>query len=307
MNRFTRHTLVILCAFLLANAQPSAAFTTDQQEDICANSWVIYCENFEDRQLGKSDLSRQKYKNIGWATSNFTGMGVVNDDKFDGTKSFKFIYPINGSSGFMDTKLGNSYRDVYFRLYTRWSSNWVLSAIAEKHLEPEGGYAAFLFHNVFAGALSTVSDFSNGTFAKWPPNLGSGDATLHGSGQTAWNCLEGHIRMNSGATTTDGLVESWYNGVQRISVSDVNVSTQRTDISTFMLSGYWNCIADASGCVYTDPRSLHPEMYRWHDNIVVGTQRIGCLGSTTDSTPPAAPASLRISSLWNWLASIIYG
>lgn len=319
-----RLSLFLLLAIGLwaGTVEIAEAFTTNQQEDICAQSWVLFCENFEDRTVATSspgiqDLSRAKFKNPGWALSYPGGMGVSTTLAYDGSKSFVLNYPAvsvpwpnvdAGSTNFMTSLIqssGTGVRDLYYRWYTRWGTGWVQSPVSEKHFEIDGGFVGHIWQGLFKSPAPVFTTQLSSTNVNWTQNQGSSSVI----GDPQWHCFEVHVRMNSTSNSTDGLLEGWIDGALRLSANNVNVSSQRTTQSELLVGGYWNCLDNGNGCT-NDPANNHPAMSRYHDNIVIGTQRIGCLGTqppSGDTTPPASPSGLRVSGLWQWVMSWMVG
>jgi len=108
-----------------------------------------------------------------------------------------------------------------------------------------------------------------------------------------WYCLEIRMTMNTASTSQDGYLQGWIDNVQHYEYPNINLDeTIPNNIRGFLLSGYWNCQQrDCSG-----PEDTHPLMYRWHDNFVVSTERIGCL-STQRVPPPSTPKNLQANAI----------
>src|SRR5580765_8327585 len=100
-----------------------------------------------------------------------------------------------------------------------------------------------------------------------------------------WYCFESRVTMNTGQTATDGYVQGWIDGVQRIEFPNVNVRSISANPVTdgFMLASYWNCAANED-C--SAPEFQHPDISRYMDNLVGSTQRIGCLNSPVPTPTP---------------------
>jgi Polysaccharide lyase len=248
---------------------------------------VIVCDNFEGRALGSADLRRAIYKNTGWAASDGGSMVVSNTEKFDGSRSLEFRFPGgswgNGQdgagAGYMEVSIGNQ-TELYLRHYVKWSTNWVFSPIATKHmaiLSSGGARAPWAWHSTWGE--SNLHHIYEPTQTSYDQNVGSPINVRPGQ----WYCLEMRLKMNSAGS---GIVETWVDNVLKASYSNATLNTQGTSWRAVMLSGYWNA-----------PGS-HPAMSRWFDNIVVSRERIGCLGSQPAPGPsavaPAPPSGLVI-------------
>jgi hypothetical protein len=275
---------------------PVWAAAPDGQENICTNAAVIFCDNFEARALGSSDLNHATYKS-GWNQSEFSNETVVDSSSggvYDGNHALQFRYPASTDGiGYMEIQFPGSYRELYFRWYQKWSTNFKFSAIATKGAETlvNGGATGqsmyFMWNNWGDGSISHFAQNTGGG-REFSANVNGGDwkPTL---GQ--WYCVEQHFKYN--ASGNDGIVEGWVDGVQRWNYPNVNLDNNGTVMIGMLLSGYWN---NSTGSEGNPGGTSHPLMYRWHDNVVISTQRIGCLGATpppTQQTSPAAPSGLR--------------
>src|SRR6185295_6929034 len=78
-----------------------AAFATDSQETICDDSAVFFCDNFEARSTGASDLSSSHYKSPGFAKSQPSGSAqtIVAGVGYGGGNAFQFQYPNGNNTG----------------------------------------------------------------------------------------------------------------------------------------------------------------------------------------------------------------
>ena len=277
-------------------------------------------------------MQRAKYKNNGWGVSQPTGMGVVSGDSFDGTKSYRFDYPegYNTGSGFLDSSWGGNYRTVYYRAYSKYSSNFVISKSSMKHWEINSATSGS-FSGLFATTFGNKAVTHNIVGFQYPPgvqlsqyqfdqNMGS---AMNLPTDSQWHCYEIRWTQNTftnGVPNSDGIIEAWIDGVQRWSYSNKLLdpsnlggpSGRPNNLVGTLISSYWNCAAaDANGnCVQGDPSNYHPAMQRWDDNFVVSTQRIGCLGAAPpppSNTQPNAPLTPTLSGLRQWLASLVGG
>ncbi|MEK7389374.1 MAG: hypothetical protein AAB036_06730 [Elusimicrobiota bacterium] len=293
--------LFVVVSLLIVSRAGASWAAQNGQEAVCDDPAVIMCENFEDRSLvDYSDMSRAKFKNSGWNLSNPAannqGERVVGTQSFDGTKAFQFQYsPGSNGAGFLDTPVpGGS--DVYIRWYAKWSSNYAWSSVSTKHFE----------YGLSAG--------NPGNIHLWSSNWGDSKLHLNTNNATfqrvveqniqpffnvaldTWTCLEVRIKMNSGLGSADGVIEGWINGRKQMDHPSIEVWNASAIINSLMMSGYWNCAQPPGDCsTSSDYKST---MYRWHDNIVMSKQRVGCLpgqgGTPPSSQAPAAPRELRL-------------
>ena len=310
---------VAAVALLLA-AAGAASGQTGNEEAICRNDPnVIFCENYEDRAVGGSDLGGSRFKNNGWAVSDFPSFSVVQTaEKFDGTRGIAMITFANTSGGtFMDTVFpdGVPRRTIYYRWYTKYSSNYVWSPEATKHnetlgLDPAVGPGAEYGVFNFVGAFGTPRQplftraYSVGCLASPPiltecndrPNMNGGFAQFN---VNQWYCLEARITQNTGATANDGYFQGWIDGVQYWEYPNINMQSQhQANPKHFgiLITPYWNCVP--GGPLGTDcSQSPHPQITRYMDNIIVSDARIGCLGAIPPTPPPTTPCCLTVASL----------
>ncbi|MCI0426445.1 MAG: hypothetical protein L0Z46_00340 [Nitrospiraceae bacterium] len=302
--RTTILLLFIALGFALGlQLAPAWAFTTHSQEDICATEAVIFCDNFENRPLGLANVTLRgvEYKNGGWAVGNDssdTSQAVVNTDHFDGTKSMQWTYPVNGGASWIEGRY-SALPEIYYRFYIKNSSNWVWSGNGNK-LSFVGN--ATIGHNIMIdqgifGDNKTVLIPQYGSPATWYyQNVASVSWPLN-----KWVCTEMHFKANT-VGQANGAIEGWIDGIKVFNYSAVNLD-KTSGAGTFSQigpSGYWNCTTgqpiNGSTCDTSSQANQHPTMYRWIDNVVVSTQRIGCLGAPIagDATPPSAPIGLSI-------------
>jgi hypothetical protein len=276
----TRVVLLVVVALAMTPAWGGP----DGQEDICTSPAVIFCDNFEARSPGFTDLVRPVYKNPGWSLSAFSpSMAVTGEPAgvYEGRRALEFRYPAGGGGiGFMTTGFAPPQRTLYFRWYQKWSSTFVFSPIATKGasiLTAASGQSLYIWWN----------NWNDGVISQWAnPVATELNANMNGHflpTRDQWHCLEIRLTMNSGAAA-DGYVQGWVDGVQHWEYPDVLLDpVQPNDLTGWILSGYWNCLTP--NC--TGPEDQHPLMSRWHDNIVISRERIGCLAQ-----PPLAVAAV---------------
>lgn len=278
----------------------------DGSEMVCHNSNVFLCENWEGRGLGSGDFSTPKYKSPGWANSRLNTQSIVTN-AYSGSHGFQFTYPSgnNTGGGFMTVDFpGGPYRTVYYRWMTKYSPNYIWSAVATKHDEfyfsgtgartPQlmwySGSGQQVTKNVPDIFLYATSQGLNKAFSQ---NVTLPAVTVI-PGQ--WYCMEVKITMNTCDSCVDGSFEGWIDGVQKFSYSNIATDTQgaRT-LKGLLMSSYWNCTGGGDSCT-GGALDSHPLMYRWEDNHVASTSKIGCPGSTsgTPIPPPGAPTNLVI-------------
>lgn len=282
-------TIRSLLALLAFAALTSLAHAQDSQETICSNAWVIFCDNFETREPGfpnSGDLTRPIFKNPGWQGSG--GHYVTAGEGFDGSRAMRVDYaprgpgvppnpgdPANGGAGYIVATYTTNAKTLYWRWYTKWSTNWKRSPAAEKHLILQYGNGP-QNQGLHAGHSGFGSPPTHMFISHVDTTYVQNEGRPHDPVLGQWYCYEARVTLGSSATTKDGAIEFWADG-QRI-LNHPNIRTTFYDNMVHfqtLFSAYYNC-ADPTCQSRGD---AHPMMTRWHDNFVVGTQRIGCLGS----------------------------
>jgi hypothetical protein len=289
--------LLVALVVVGLSAPTAWAAAPDGQEDICNTAAVIFCDNFEARAVGAGDLQRSTFKNTGWPVSDSTNITVIADaaNIFNGQRALQLRYPAGGGGiGFMNPALPGAYRTVYMRWYTKWSSSYQFSPIATKHVMAltANGSSEYIFwaSGSPTGLPAPISTMPLVTFAQFSPASVTYEANMNGDFMPVanrWYCLEMRITQNTTANGADGYLQGWVDGVQRWDYPNQLLDNRMPNqITSFDVSGYWNCLGPTFSC--NQPADQHPLMFRWHDNFVVSTQRIGCVSTVTTrpSTPP---------------------
>jgi hypothetical protein len=296
MNRLALALLSVLCVM------PGVAIAqTGNEEAICrTDPNVFFCDNFEDRALGpmRNDAG-PKFKNNGYGTSQADQPSIINTEHFDGSRSLDMVTPQNrASGGFIDTQFpGGSRRTVYYRWYTKYSSNYIWSPVATKHNELvtcgySGGCGSDngLFNFVNGNRTPTIAYIWGRTGqvlpsdVYWPQNMN----VLNQYNVNQWYCNEVRVTMNSSIGASDGYIQAWIDGVQRMEYPNVRLVNQagasNMGSSGSLIPSYWNCDQNED-C--SNPAYNHPTIHRYVDNMVASTARIGCLGTSPQPPGPA--------------------
>jgi hypothetical protein len=96
--------------------------------------------------------------------------------------------------------------------------------------------------------------------------------------------------MNSTINASDGYIQGWIDGVQRMEYPNIRLvnSSGAANMGTSgtLIPSYWNCDQNEN-C--SDPAYNHPTIHRYVDNLVASTQRIGCLGASSSVAPSPPP------------------
>ena len=255
---------------------------------------VIWCDSFEDEDLGPGDTIGENYFNFNVGTDP-ENMTRTNAQSAHGNYALKHHWNAGAGSGgtgsFMRTfgrnpvnSLSHSTEDfdeIYWRLYVKLQAGF------------SGQPNKLTRATIFAGTSWEQAMIAH----IWAPNNGpleidpaSGIDTNNQLVSTGWNdfanlqflgkvkddsllvadtwyCLEAHVKLNTPGQS-DGVFEFWRDGVLQAGRTDLNWVGSWGDygINTIMISNYWN---------ETSPI----EQERYIDALVISTKRIGCLGA----------------------------
>jgi hypothetical protein len=129
----------------------------------------------------------------------------------------------------------------------------------------------------------TCPDGKVGTTCIYPPNRANVTVPIHTSASDnpgVWTCIENHQKMNTPGTA-NGVIEVWINGTLTTQYTNVIYRDATTATSQFRTLQVYRQGAD--------------NMYRYEDDLVVSTTRVGCSGNpSADATPPKSPTGLAL-------------
>lgn len=299
-------------------------------ESYCNNASAIKCEDFEARSTSQPNivLSGGDAKSpvctrsiVGSPTSGITIIDAATTPEgvHSGSRAIQLAYPAgNDGTDFMDCSLGGSFVTMYFRWYVKYSSNWQWSGVATKHEEftlsngalgdtPMLGWTGDINTCGVSGptgpAKATIFMYTSSIYALeycgFPRNV-SDTPTL---GKNQWYCLEAKVTANTSAGANNGAIQFWIDDVEVLNHSGFDTFTNGTSrINGTLLSGYWN------------NSQSHDLMYRWEDDWVLSTSRVGCLAGGGGGEPPttialffAEAAPVTIGVLWHFRQAIFSG
>jgi hypothetical protein len=266
----------------------------------------IFCDDFED---GTALVRSGRY----FEYDNNGGDFVIGDGVgYDGSKGMRvrwqqgeteagylhLAFGRNPGSGMSNGVRGSEdFREVYYRMYLRlqsgWSgypaklsratviagSDWRQAMIAHLWTNDKAYLAIDPASCVSGGTVECVgyNDFSH---LQW---LGAVDGTTplfdgQASHNDKWHCIEAHVKLNDSGQS-NGVQEFWIDGQLEARREGLNFVGSYTayGINGIFFENHWNA---------GSPK----QQERYFDNIVVSTQRIGCL----DNGPPSPPKNLRI-------------
>jgi hypothetical protein len=264
---------------------------------------VIWCDSFEDEDLGSSNTIGGNYFNFSPGTDP-NNMTRDNSESIHGSYSLKNHWSTgagaSGSGSFMRTfgrnpvnSLSHSSQDfdeIYWRFYVKLQAgftgqagkltrafifagnNWAQAMSA--HLWASGDTPLFLDPasgiNMNNDQLATTqwNDFAN---LKWLGQLNSSTKLE----PDKWYCIEVHVKLNT-PSSSNGIFEFWRDSVLQASSHSLNWINNWSDygINTIMFSDYWNDLS---------PK----DQERYIDALVISTDRIGCINSVAPPKPPS--------------------
>ncbi len=284
---------IIACIIYLSFAAYPANECTDWQ--INHPEW-IFCDDFESSdplvssgryfEYGDNDGDFVLVDGVGVEESK--GMKVVWQQGEVGAGGIKVAFGRNPNSYMNKQQISpnEDFREIYYRMYLKmedgWEGNpaklsratvftssedWRQAMIA--HLWSDGNYHLLLDPASCVDANGNVectkyNDFDN---LQW---LGyqSGTTPLFDSDHDdTWFCVEHHVKLNDPGQS-NGIQEFWIDDSLEARRENMNFTGTYTEyaINAIFFENYWN-----DGSI--------KEQKRYFDNIVISTERIGCLDS----------------------------
>jgi hypothetical protein len=289
---------------MTASLSPTPVYAQNGQEAICSQPYVLFCENWEGRATGAGDFERGIFKSPGWGPYG-GGFTIKDGIGFRGSRAVEMRYPprgpgippnsgdpSNGGAGYLvATWPRYTGKDFWIRYYAKWSTNFRESTIGHKfwihQMAPVGGSgtAAFIGHSQWGGAPIITYTHDPSKYYYPNENLSQAGVPL---GQ--WVCLETRAKMSSSPGVTDGAIQYYVNGTRVAHYPATSfVTIANAEHLQTLLSAFYNC-NDSLGC--RDPADAHPEMFRYADNIVISTQRVGCIEERSDRGPTGPSAAV---------------
>lgn len=172
------------------------------------------------------------------------------------------------------------------RALTMANGNWATGAMA--HLWSGGPGNEFLGMDPASGidvngnlVTTKYNDFANMRWLGWKP----GTIPLYADENAGqWYCIEGHVKLNTPGEK-DGVFEFWINDTLQAGSYNLNwhgnwnANPNNYGINSVFFENYWN---DGSPV----------EQERYFDNIVIATDRIGCIETITATETDLPPNHL---------------
>ena len=237
---------------------------------------TLFTEGFEDTAFSET----------AWDQSSDPILNIVTDPAkaHSGSRVNELVYtPGWNGPGFM-TKYFSPLSDVYVRWYERYSPGWIWSTVATKGI--------FLLPSDPSWGVATGTKFSSGDYKAHvnlePEPFSSGVVIQPGQ----WYCFE--LRW-----TQSGICQLWIDDVLRIDRSGLGVSPG--GVTQFTVSGYYNSSeGQPASCTGQVPCGVPQLQYRWIDDIVVSTERIGC-GASPPPPPPPTETTVDVTGKSQWI------
>jgi uncharacterized protein YjdB len=265
---------------------------TSAAECVAAKPEWIWCDDFETNRLAS-------YFEYVDAAGGFVRAASVGRDGSSGMRihfnagqvsvgALHLAFGRTPDSYFKPVDAGTAnYREIYWRMYLRNQPGWVGGGgdkLSRAMVFANSNWAQAMIAPIWSGIgaqqnqlgvdperltdeqgnlLST--GYNDGAHITYLGNA-SGPLTLFDAAHVGqWHCIEAHVRLND-AGSANGIMELWINGALQVRQTTLNWlgSYAQYGINSLFFENYWNAGSPAA-------------QDRYFDNIVVSTQRIGCL------------------------------
>lgn len=247
----------------------------------------LWCDDFEsDRDLERNyfDVNRAQGR-----------LSVVTDDAYGGTHSLRNAYVAGvEDSGSIKLSIGNNplrrerytsrnFDDVYWRFYLKtdagWigqaekvtraaivaGTNWSQAAIGHLWEDQVTGLGLGLdTASGVVGATVVTTRWNDFAHLHWLGKANGHTQVYAPENRNRWQCIEVHMRLNTPGKS-DGRFEFWVDGRPEAQETNLN---WRGNYSTYGIN-----VVTLEGWV--NAGALRNQ-YRYFDNFVVATSRIGC-------------------------------
>jgi hypothetical protein len=270
----------------------------------------IWCDDFEtDKTSGYFEKSGPFDRTAGIGVNDSYGMKSTWTSGLENGGSLKLAFGLTPPGSGINPPAGvdntTKFRNVYYRAYLRsqagWnsgtnnqskfsratsfvSSDWSQAMIAHLWSNDTGGNNHYLRSDpascVSGGAVQCVG-YNDFTHLVWLGAANGSTAIFTSPNTGTWNCIEAHVKLND-AGLLNGVEEFWIDGKLEASSTNLNFvgSYSAYGINAILFENYIN-----NGSPQTQSR--------YWDNIVVSTERIGCLQGS-QSAALSAPQNLRV-------------
>jgi len=242
---------------------------------------VLFSEGFEDPAVSET----------AWDQSSDPILNVVTDPAkaHSGSRVNELVYtPGWNGPGFM-VHYFDPVPEVYVRWYEKYSPGWIWSQVATKGIfvqtnipNPEG-----VNYGIVTGVRPSPNYIAD-------VNSFYGLQTGYQGPYDQWTCFELRWHAHTGA------FQFWINDGLRI---DTNVGVipygTQYGVRSVTLSGYYND-SEGRSCTGEIPCGVPQLQYRWVDDIVVSTERIGC-GAPPPPPPPPTETTVDVTGKSQWI------
>jgi polysaccharide lyase-like protein len=249
----------------------------------------------------------------GWVRRyNFSTTDIVSSPTHSGGGALRMTYAIGtvpDASGFHDeynsgiSRYFTGQDEIYERYYVRFDtidpsqpSNFVnqYNATMKNHYFNDGMSAStsidaiteFWYHGSSTNQWSVA--VNNPTYFLCPDGqlkincsyeVNAGTVQL-GIGNNHWYCVETHFKANT-PSASDGIIEVWVDGTQVTRYTNARFRDTTNPTAQFVKTFLY--------------RQGAYNIYRYTDDYVLATTRVGCSGSpSANTTPPPAPTGLSV-------------
>lgn len=299
--------LIIFLALLCSFKDSFAA------ESICPGGTnpdpnVIFCDDFED---GTPLVRQGRYFEYDDNNGDFI---IYNNIGFNGSKGMRALWQQGeGAAGNMKLSFGRNpssymnkgirsnedFRNIYYRMYLRLQDGWqgTPDKLSRATVIAADDWSQAMIAHLWGSGQPQLAidparcvDTNNNVKCIGYNNIANMDwlgsqigitPIFDGSHNDQWFCIEAHVKLNDPGQS-NGVQEFWVDGQIETQRTNLNFVRSYTayGINAIFFENYWD-----SG----SPK----QQERYFDNIIVSTQRIGCLSS--DTVPPAPPSGVTVS------------
>lgn len=286
---------------------------------LCSVSWAgecqngqtthpewVFCDDFEDT----STLVRQgRYFEYDNNNNDFI---VTDGVGFLGSRAMRALWQKGEiSAGGMSLGFGRNpstymnkgiranedFREIYYRMYLKMESGWQGSPakLSRATVVTDSSWSQAMIAHIWSDSQShllmdpascvdanstlTCNGYNDFPHITWLGAKAGTTTVFDTQHSDKWLCVEAHVKLNDQAMS-NGIQEFWIDGQLEARRNDLNFvgSYNSYGINAIFFENYWN-----SG----SPR----QQARFFDNIVVSTQRIGCINNSA----LLPPQNLRIA------------
>ena len=288
--------IILLCLF---SATSSFAFTNECQNwEVLHPGW-IFCDDFESDILLVKKGRYFEHTNKGGTFFPIEGVGIENSrgmrvlwrpGEVD-AGNLKLAFGRNSNSYMKNgIRENQDFREIYYRIYLKMQAGWEGSPakLSRATIIADSEWSQAMIAHLWTGKRPYLTaapvrcvdmnnkvkcnGYNDFVHMEWiGPKTGITPIFDFAHNNT-WFCIEAHVRLNDPGQS-NGLQEFWIDGKLEARSEGLNFvqSYSEYGINAVFFENYWN-----SG----SPK----QQERYFDNIVVSTQRVGCLGNFTGSS-----------------------